>query len=58
MGVKEFVEGIMADGKLTKEEKQEIDKYLLADGQISEEEREQIATLLTKIATGELQVVD
>ena len=58
MGVKEFVDGIMADGKLTTAEKKELDKFLLADGELSEEERQQIAELLTKIATGQLEVVD
>ena len=58
MGVKELVERIVTDGKLTQQEKQELDQFLLADGQLSEEERQQLAELLTQIATGQLQVVD
>ena len=58
MSVKEFVDGIMADGKLTAAEKKELDQFFLADGELSEEERQQLAELLTKIATGQLEVVD
>lgn len=58
MDVEAFIDHIMADGKVTAEEKQELDRYLLEDGKISEQEREKLAELLAKIASGELEILD
>jgi len=58
MSLTELVDGIVADGKLTQAEKRELDQALLADGQLSPDEQQKLAELLTKIATGELRIVD
>ncbi len=56
--VEELINQIIADGRLTKDEKKQLDDVLLADGQLSLEERKCIDRLLGMIARGELQMGD
>jgi hypothetical protein len=53
-----MIEEVIADGKLTTEEKKRLDALLLEDGQLSAEERQALADLLTRIANGEVIVAD
>jgi polyhydroxyalkanoate synthesis regulator phasin len=54
--IEAMVDEIIADGKLTGEEKKRLDELLLADGQLSLDERRAIDRLLVLIGRGELQV--
>ena len=56
--IDEAVQEIIADGKLTSEEKQRLSALILADGQLSVAERRVIDELLTLIGKGEVVVVD
>ena len=55
--IEALVDEIVADGKLTTEEKKKIDAFMTADGVLSVEERKQIDRVLMMIAKGELEVV-
>lgn len=56
--IRQFVDEIVADGKLSRKEKLELEKMMMADGKLDEEEKEQIRRLMDLMADGELQVVD
>jgi polyhydroxyalkanoate synthesis regulator phasin len=51
-----MIQEVIADGKLTAEEKKRLDTLLLEDGQLSLEERRALDELLGKIARGEVVV--
>ncbi|MBW2458644.1 MAG: hypothetical protein JRI68_29370 [Deltaproteobacteria bacterium] len=54
----EMIDQIIADGRLTTEEKKQLDALVLADGKLTLEERKAIDRLLGMIARGELQMGD
>lgn len=56
--IAQVVDEIVADGKMTRREKIELEKMMMADGRLDEEEKEQIRRLMDMMADGELQVVD
>ncbi len=56
--VEAMINHIIADGRLTGDEKKQLDGLLLADGQLSLEERKCLDKLLGMIARGELQMGD
>lgn len=56
--IEAMVDEIIADGKLTQDEKRRLDTLLLADGQLSLDERRAIDRLLALIARGELKVAE
>jgi len=56
--VEEMIDQIIADGRLTSDEKKQLDDLVLADGQLTLEERKAIDRLLGMIARGELQMGD
>jgi hypothetical protein len=57
MSIKELVDRIIADGKLTESENQQLQDAINADGKIDAEENEQVARVLGMIASGQLDVV-
>ena len=54
--ISEMVQHIIADGKMTNEEKKRLDEFILSDGKLSVEERKELDALLAMIARGELIV--
>lgn len=56
--VEQMIDRIIADGKLSTSEKQQLDALVLADGKLSLEERQALDRLITLIARGELLVAD
>ena len=57
MNIKELVDQIVEDGKLTLEEHIQFIKAVNEDGVIDEEEYKQITRILEMIKNGELKVV-
>lgn len=53
-----MIDEVIADGKLTREEKKRLDALLLEDGQLTLDERRALDELLGKIARGEVVVSD
>ena len=56
--LKEILDEIIADGKLTREEMKRFDDAVLADGKLTHEERQYIHKLMEMVRRGELEVVD
>ena len=56
--IEKLLQEIIADRKLTRDEKQRLDAFIMADGQLSREERQGLDALLTMISRGEVVVVD
>ncbi len=54
--IKDLVADIIADGKMTQDEKRQLDTFLLSDGELSVDERRELDALLAMIARGELVV--
>ncbi len=54
----EMIDQIIADGRLTTEEKKQLDELVLADGKLTLEERKAIDRLIGMIARGELVMGD
>jgi polyhydroxyalkanoate synthesis regulator phasin len=54
----QLVEEIIADGKLTREEKKRLDEAIMADGKVSSDERLVISRLLNMLARGEVVMDD
>lgn len=55
--IKERVDEIIADGKITKAENREFNEAVRQDGTIDKAEEEQIARLLELIDSGQIKVV-
>jgi len=58
MDIQKFVDQIIQDGVLTKEEQAEFTQLVTADGRISPAERTQIERLTALIESGTIQVID
>ncbi len=56
--VEAMINEIIADGRLTADEKKQLDDLVLADGQLTLGERKCIDKLLVMIARGELEMDD
>ena len=56
MNIKELVDRIVADGKLTKEEHLEFQSAIMADGKLDKEEKEQLKRILDMIEQGKLTI--
>jgi len=56
MSIKELVDKILADGKITKEEHIQFQLAITEDGKIDREEKEQINRILDLIEKGEVIV--
>ncbi len=54
--IAQMIEDIIADGKLSNEEKKRLDALIIADGKLSVEERQHLDKLLLLIASGQLIV--
>lgn len=54
--IAEMVAEIIADGRMSNEEKEKLDTFILSDGKLSVEERQHLDKLLGMIARGELIV--
>ena len=56
MNIKELVDRIVSDGRLTLSEHKKFLKIINKDEQIDQEENEQITRVLEKIKNGELKI--
>lgn len=56
MNIKEFVDRIVSDGRLTLNEHKQLLRKIHEDGKIDEEESEQLTRILEMIKNGELKV--
>jgi uncharacterized membrane protein YebE (DUF533 family) len=56
--VEAMINHVIADGRLTADEKKQIDDLVLADGKLTLDERKCIDRLLAMIARGELVMED
>jgi len=56
MNIKELVDRIISDGRLTLSEHKQLLKKINKDGEIDQEENEQITRVLEMIKNGELRV--
>jgi hypothetical protein len=53
-----MIDEVIADGRLTRDEKKRLDTLLLEDGQLTLDERRALDELLAKIARGDVVVSD
>lgn len=58
MKVTEIVDRIVADGRLTRAERAELEKAVCEDPDLSNEERMQIERIRDMIERGDLEIVD
>ena len=56
MNIKELTDKIIADGKLTKAEHQQLHEAIKADGKIDEAESAQVTRIMEMISEGKLTV--
>ncbi len=56
MSIKELVDRIVRDGRLTQYEQKQLLKKVNEDGKIDQEEHEQLTRVLEMIKNGELKV--
>lgn len=55
--IKDLVDRIIADGKITQTEQKYLNEAILKDGRVDPEEREQIERLFEMIYRGEIEAV-
>ena len=58
MGLTELVDRIVADGRRTRAEREELERAVCADPDLSDEERMQIQRIREMIERGDLVLVD
>ena len=56
MNIRELTDRILADGKLTSQEQEQLLNAITEDGKVDAEEAEQIKRVMAKINSGELTV--
>ena len=55
--IKQIVDEIIADGKLTQSEQAYLQRAMMSDGTLDADEKEQIKRLMDMLTDGELEVV-
>ena len=56
--VKDLVDRIVADGKITKDEQRTLNDLLMEDGKIDDEENKQIKRIMQLMNDGAIKLVD
>ena len=56
--IKELVDAIIADGKITKDEQRRLNDFLMADGKVDAEENAQIKRIMDLMNEGVIKLVD
>ena len=56
--IKELVDSIIADGKITKDEQRQLNDFLMADGKVDAEENAQIKRIMDLMNEGVIKLVD
>jgi hypothetical protein len=54
MGIKQLVDEILADNKITVEERQRLNDAIMADGKLTQEEQEEIKRIFQLIGEGKV----
>lgn len=56
--IKAFVDHIISDGIITKEEHQQFEAFIRADGHLNKEEQEQADRIISLIMDGKVKLLD
>ena len=56
MDIKKLVDEIIADNKLTAEERNRLNEAVMSDGKLAQEEQEQIKRIFQLIGEGKLKI--
>jgi len=56
MDIKKLVDDIIADNKITAEEKNRLNEVIMSDGKVTSEEQEQIKRIFQLIGEGKLKI--
>ncbi|HPZ07346.1 MAG TPA: hypothetical protein PL110_04485 [Candidatus Eremiobacteraeota bacterium] len=54
MDIKKFVDEIIADGKITLEERERLQAAIMADGRVTKDEQEEIKRIFQLIGEGKI----
>ena len=56
--IKELVDEVLADGKITRAEHKKLREVFMADGEIDQSEHEQLQRIMDLVDAGKVQIVD
>ncbi len=56
--IKELVDEVLADGKITREEHKKLREAFMADGEIDQSEHEQLQRIMDLVDAGKVKIID